>query len=271
MPEFIKNARAAELAAAQSMRTLGFDDAAATPPGPDAGIDVRSKGALAQVKWKGGVAGRPDIQRLYGSCAGQHNKAMLFYSAAGYSKSAIVYANSVNIALFDYDPYGHATPQNPAARQLMERAKRKTNAAPTASRQRATTPTTADPLDLPVDRDLGQWMKSVQFLEDPQPAGRRDGTQTTAVPEPPGPIVSRIVAGVTMLLCLGLAFLAAWLLTMLITSALVLGLKIVLGALLGAGGLFVFGMAVICAGEAFTPSHKPDEKPTIWESPPKMT
>ncbi len=44
--------------AATRMRELGFSDATCTGPGADGGVDVRATGALAQVKWKRGMAGR---------------------------------------------------------------------------------------------------------------------------------------------------------------------------------------------------------------------
>lgn len=104
---------------AEAVRRLGFSDAAATPVGPDGGIDVRAAYALAQVKWKGGVVGRPDLQRFYGACAGEQHKATLFFSAAGYSESALEYAVVVNIALFEYDPLGEIEPLNSAAETMV--------------------------------------------------------------------------------------------------------------------------------------------------------
>ena len=53
---FIITAHQAELNAAAKMRSWGFVDATSATGGSDGGIDVRSRQALAQVKWRGGVA-----------------------------------------------------------------------------------------------------------------------------------------------------------------------------------------------------------------------
>lgn len=64
--QYITTPHQAELNAADKMKSWGFTDAVATTGGTDGGIDVRSSRALAQVKWKGGAAGRPEMQQLYG-------------------------------------------------------------------------------------------------------------------------------------------------------------------------------------------------------------
>lgn len=105
----------AELDAAKAMRSWGFVDAVATTGGADGGLDVRSMRALAQVKWRIGKTGRPEVQQLYGArAAGQHK--LFFFSKSGYTDQAIVYADSVAVALFVIDAGGGVTPVNRHAR-----------------------------------------------------------------------------------------------------------------------------------------------------------
>lgn len=125
---FITTPHQAELNARDLLVSWGYPDAVATTGGADGGIDVRSSRALAQVKWKGGGTGRPDVQKLVGA-RGTGSQQLFFFSAAGYSKQAVDYADEVGVALFTYDPTGAATAANPTAKLVLERA---------------TTPTTGD-------------------------------------------------------------------------------------------------------------------------------
>jgi len=77
---FLVDWHAAELAAVEHMRTLGFIDAQATAPGADGGIDAQSNEAAAQVKFYANPIGRPEIQRLRG--AAHEYRLALFYSLA---------------------------------------------------------------------------------------------------------------------------------------------------------------------------------------------
>ncbi|NKS29258.1 restriction endonuclease [Rhodococcus hoagii] len=120
--EYITTPHAAERNAAARMRDLGFADARVTTGGSDGGIDVRSRDAIAQVKWKGGVTGRPDLQNLYGARGRSHDLRMLFFAASGYSQHAIDYAEYTEICLFTYDPIGQLTPANSWASALMTAA-----------------------------------------------------------------------------------------------------------------------------------------------------
>ena len=106
---------AAELNAAEVLKSFGFTDAKATTGGADGGIDVRASRALAQVKWRGGVAGRPALQQLVGAAAGETGKALFFFSASGYSQQAVQYADQHDIGLFTYDPLGRVEAVNLAA------------------------------------------------------------------------------------------------------------------------------------------------------------
>lgn len=128
--EFITSAHQAELNAQALMRSWGLFDAQAGAGGADGGIDVRSKRALAQVKWKGGATGRPDCQRLVGA-RGNGTEQLFFFSASGYSAQAIEYADQVGMALFTYDPVGAAEPVNPAASRVMESAGKQVPPPPT--------------------------------------------------------------------------------------------------------------------------------------------
>lgn len=116
---FIRSAHEAELNAAEKMREMGYTDAVAMPAGPDGGIDVKSSRAIAQVKWRGGQTGSPDIQNLFGARGTNQDVDMLFFSAAGYSKSAQRYADDLGVMLFTYDPDGSVVPENSLAEKLM--------------------------------------------------------------------------------------------------------------------------------------------------------
>lgn len=115
----IRTARDAELVAVDWMRCLGFTDAVATPVGADAGVDVTSGRAVAQVKKEGSPTNRPTVQQLHGVAAAQ-DRAALFFSLAGYTPPAVDWAGEHGIALFQYDLQGTPTPVNPPAQQLME-------------------------------------------------------------------------------------------------------------------------------------------------------
>lgn len=117
--QFITDFHHAELNAAKVMQSWGFTDATATTGGADGGIDVRASTALAQVKWKGGAAGRPDIQRLVGARGRDHTKQLFFFAASAYSKAAIEYADEVDVRLFLYDPVGNVEPANKSAHAFL--------------------------------------------------------------------------------------------------------------------------------------------------------
>ena len=106
----------AERAAADWMRQLGYKGAMVTRGGADGGIDVVSSTALAQVKYMRSVTGREDVQRLFGARGAKDDRALLFFSLAGYTKPAVEYANSQGIALFTYTIDGSFQRVNRAAR-----------------------------------------------------------------------------------------------------------------------------------------------------------
>ena len=94
---YITTAHAAELNAAKTMRSWGYTDAQATTGGSDGGIDVRGRRVLAQVKWRGGVAGRPDLLRLVGARGNDRDKQLMLFAASGYSKQAVAYATQMKV------------------------------------------------------------------------------------------------------------------------------------------------------------------------------
>lgn len=101
---FLLDWQAAELAAVEHMKALGFVDAQKTQAGADGGIDVGSSEAAAQVKFYANPVGRPDIQRLRG--AAHEYRISVFYSTGGYTREAVQYADQAAVALFAMDPYG---------------------------------------------------------------------------------------------------------------------------------------------------------------------
>lgn len=117
--QYIRTPHEAELNAALVMKSWGFSDATATTGGADGGIDVRSKAALAQVKWKNGAAGRPDLQRLYGARGNDTHKQLFFFVSSDYTKQAIEYADAADVKLFIFDPLGAMKPANKRAESFL--------------------------------------------------------------------------------------------------------------------------------------------------------
>lgn len=104
----------AELNARDWMRMRGFPDAQLTAPGADAGIDVWCRSAIAQVKYEARDVGRPQLQRLVGA-RGRRECQLLFFTGSSYSQQALVYADEMGIALFQYAVDGRMRPVNKAA------------------------------------------------------------------------------------------------------------------------------------------------------------
>lgn len=120
----VNDAEDAEMLAARYMRRLGLSDAQVTPRGADGGIDVRASRA-AQVKFKANVISRPDLQRLFGARGHDTHLDLYFFSQTGYSSQALIYADDVDMLLFEFDFSGEVQPVNaparPAARRALER------------------------------------------------------------------------------------------------------------------------------------------------------
>jgi hypothetical protein len=110
--------QSAETNAAEWMRFFGFHDARVTQGGSDGGIDVRSSGALAQVKYEARQVGRPQLQMLVGA-RGNLERALLFFTGSGYSATALAYANEMGIALFKYELTGQMVGVNRAAKSYL--------------------------------------------------------------------------------------------------------------------------------------------------------
>lgn len=100
------------------MRAFGFAKAKVTTDGPDAGVDVRGSGAIAQVKYLLAKVGRRDVQLLVGSRDPQMLEKMVFFSRSGYAGPAEHWAQIWGVALFSYDDYGNPFPENKPARAL---------------------------------------------------------------------------------------------------------------------------------------------------------
>jgi hypothetical protein len=118
---FIREARDAELIAAEWMRYLGFTDAVATPVGADGGLDVVSGRAVAQVKLEGKPTGRPTVQQLHGVAA-YEGKTGIFFSAAGYTPQARTWAQTSGTLLFRFDRQGGVEAVNAFAHDLLSEA-----------------------------------------------------------------------------------------------------------------------------------------------------
>lgn len=107
------------------MRYWGYKDAQLTVGGADGGVDVRSRSALAQVKFEAAKTGRPALQRLLGAAMRDTSKQLIFISRGGFGEPAIAYANQVDMALFVYDRNGHMEPVNKPAREVARREEQK--------------------------------------------------------------------------------------------------------------------------------------------------
>jgi hypothetical protein len=115
--QYIRTPHQTELNAERILKSWGFPDAKATTGGADGGIDVRAKYALAQVKFRGSKAGRPEIQNLVGAASGE-NKALKFFDYKGYSPQAVEYADRMGVGLYVYDQAGAVRPVNAVGRRL---------------------------------------------------------------------------------------------------------------------------------------------------------
>ncbi|MFB0617849.1 restriction endonuclease [Streptomyces sp. AGS-58] len=111
----------AEHNAARWMRHWGYTDATARPGGPDAGIDVRARGALGQVKYQAAQVGRPDLQRFVGARPKGSAAQLIFFTGSDYTPTAVAYAREWDIALFRYSLDGTMTPVDQTARRVHRR------------------------------------------------------------------------------------------------------------------------------------------------------
>lgn len=117
--QLVADERMAELMAAHHMRTLGHLDARPTPVGADGGIDVTSRGAIAQVKCRAQITGRPDLQRLVGAREHDLTVELWFLSSSKYSSQAVEYADRLGIRLLTFDARGALHAHNDVARRAL--------------------------------------------------------------------------------------------------------------------------------------------------------
>ncbi|HTW21367.1 MAG TPA: restriction endonuclease [Mycobacteriales bacterium] len=117
-PRLIKTPQDAELMARDVMRSLGFAGAEVTPAGRDGGVDVRARGALAQVKLEGVKTDAPRVQALLGIAQYNHAQA-LFFSLAGYTTAAVAWAEQTRMALFEFDYVGGVVARSSEAHRLL--------------------------------------------------------------------------------------------------------------------------------------------------------
>jgi hypothetical protein len=115
---FVTTFSEAEDLAVGWMRDHGYPDARHTKGGADGGIDVQSSEGIAQVKFEAHQTGRPALQRLVGASR-RGGQDLLFFTATGYSRAAVDYADDMDIALFTYDVTGVVTAENSPAVAIM--------------------------------------------------------------------------------------------------------------------------------------------------------
>ncbi|AOW93096.1 restriction endonuclease [Rhodococcus sp. WMMA185] len=115
----IRTSAEAEFNAANQMQRLGYRDATVLLAGADEGIDVHSSRASAQVKWRGGCAGRSNLQSLYRARGTSRSRKLLYFSGSGYTDEAVEYADEVGIALFRCEPDGQTPPIGAHAPKLV--------------------------------------------------------------------------------------------------------------------------------------------------------
>ncbi|WP_433727540.1 restriction endonuclease [Actinoplanes sp. CA-051413] len=108
------------------LHRLGYTDAALTAPGHDYGIDVVSKGAVAQVKrWRTKNVGIREVQRLASSA--EPGQTCLFFASRGYTKAAQAWAghSEQRVSLFVMRDNGTLIAINRWAYQALCRAPKK--------------------------------------------------------------------------------------------------------------------------------------------------
>ncbi len=107
----------AEKMAMAWMQYWGWTDATLTRPGADGGIDVVASTALAQVKFWEKPVPRRDLQNLVGAASlFDGERALLFFSKAGYTTEAFSWGERARIAMFVFDDSGVPQPQNQYAK-----------------------------------------------------------------------------------------------------------------------------------------------------------
>ena len=99
------NARDFEFIAESWMKYWGLLDSVVTQASGDGGIDVLSSRFAAQVKFFADFpVGRPDVQKLYGAAQALGLATIFFAYTNGYTKEALEWADSVEMACFTFVP-----------------------------------------------------------------------------------------------------------------------------------------------------------------------
>jgi hypothetical protein len=111
-PRVIQTDADAAEAAAEWMRWMGFADADRASTGPDAGIDVISTGAVAQVT----LHDKPALEELRRAATG---RLALLFSLETYPDDVRSWGDTAGVALFRFDGHGEPEPTNNRAAELM--------------------------------------------------------------------------------------------------------------------------------------------------------
>lgn len=105
----------AETMAAAHLTHVGFSGVTRTPGAGDGGLDVIGDGVAAQVKFHRRPTGRPDLQSLAGAALGMPTR--VFY-ATSYASTALVEADRLSLALFQYNDDGVVVAANAIAQGI---------------------------------------------------------------------------------------------------------------------------------------------------------
>lgn len=118
---WIDSPEAAEYAILNWMQNHGYPDARATRRGADHGLDISSTGAVAQVRWRNAPATEASVRDLSGARRNFLERELFFFSATGFTSSAVDWADDTLVALFKYNFVGGVLAQNNAARRILSR------------------------------------------------------------------------------------------------------------------------------------------------------
>ncbi|MCX5044649.1 hypothetical protein OG921_15885 [Aldersonia sp. NBC_00410] len=116
---YIRAATDAAANAARHLQRFGYSDARALGGNSDVGLDVRARGALARVNWRGTPTERTELEALWGVRGTDQHAALYYFAAAPYTRAAVDYADTVGITLFVLDPDGQLRPANQRAQQTL--------------------------------------------------------------------------------------------------------------------------------------------------------
>lgn len=119
-PRMCRSPRDFEEAARDWMLHWGLADARLTKAGPDDGIDIAAKGALAQVKSWMTPIGISEVQRLKG--AAYDGQETFFFSLMAYTEAARRFADGARVNLFRFRGYdGSIEPVNTSAAAFLRK------------------------------------------------------------------------------------------------------------------------------------------------------